>query len=290
MTDEDLELKYDVVLPASASVILEHDYWAYTGLTASMLTGVKGPVKFSAAVSVFVSRGICEVDINLRTHRVKGPAIVNVHAGEIVQLHSLSEDFEASFLVMSKSFVRLMFMYIHDIRALSAVNAVTVVRLPEDLAVAFTEFYTDLTSLTATPATQSRDKAVIYSVLAFYFRTAIKAYDDILNGHDGQQTRLADRFLLLVQEYFRTERFLDFYAKKLGVTSKHLSRTIKTQTGQTAVEWIERFVILEAKVLLKSSNLNIQQISEMLHFPSQSFFGKYFKKYTGISPREFRNT
>lgn len=75
----------------------------------------------------------------------------------------------------------------------------------------------------------------------------------------------------------------------MEVTPKHLSRTVKAQTGYTAVEWIERFVILEAKVLLKSSNLNIQQIADELNFPSQSFFGKYFKKFTGMSPKEFRN-
>lgn len=289
MADEELELTYDVELPARASDILEHDYWAYTGLTAPMVAGVRGPVKFSAAVSVFVSRGQCDVDINLRSHRVKGPSVVNIRAGEIVQLRSVSDDFEASFLVMSKPFVRLIFMYIHDIRSLAAVSSVTVVRIPSDMAGAFTAFYADLMELISGPLYPGRDRAVLFTVLAFYFRTAIHAYDDYVNSSDGHPTRLADKFLLLVEENFRSERFLEFYAKQLGVTPKHLSRTIKSQTGQTAVEWIEQFVILEAKVLLKSSNLNVQQISELLHFPSQSFFGKYFKKFTGISPREFRN-
>ena len=58
----------------------------------------------------------------------------------------------------------------------------------------------------------------------------------------------------------------------------------------TAVSWIERLVVLEAQVMLKSSNLNIQQISDELNFKSQSFFGKYFKKFTGMSPKEFRNS
>lgn len=101
---------------------------------------------------------------------------------------------------------------------------------------------------------------------------------------------MSDRFIRLAQENFRDQRFLDFYAEKMEVTPKHLSRTVKKQTGYTAVEWIERFVILEAKVLLKSSNLNIQQISDELNFRSQSFFGKYFKKFTGMSPKEFRNS
>ena len=105
----------------------------------------------------------------------------------------------------------------------------------------------------------------------------------------SRQGRMSDQFLQLVQEHFREQRFLEFYANVLEVTPKHLSRTVKAQTGFTAVEWIERFVILEAKVLLRSSNLNIQQISAELNFPSQSFFGKYFKKITGMSPKEFRN-
>ena len=60
---------------------------------------------------------------------------------------------------------------------------------------------------------------------------------------------------------------------------------MKNLTGFTAVEWIERYVVLEAKVMLKASNLNIQQISDELNFPSQSFFGKYFKKNVGMSPK-----
>ena len=66
---------------------------------------------------------------------------------------------------------------------------------------------------------------------------------------------------------------MDFYANELSITPKHLSRTVNSQTGFTAVEWIERYVILEAKVMLKSSNMTIQHIADELNFPSQSFFG-----------------
>ena len=81
-----------------------------------------------------------------------------------------------------------------------------------------------------------------------------------------------------------------FYAKELEITTKHLGRTIKAQTGFTASEWLDRLVVLEAKVLLKSTSMTIQQIAEELNFSSQSFFGKYFKNLVGISPKEFRNS
>jgi AraC-type DNA-binding domain-containing proteins len=64
---------------------------------------------------------------------------------------------------------------------------------------------------------------------------------------------------------------------------------IKEAGGKSAGEWIDERVILEVKALLKSTNMTIQQISDELNFPTQSSFGKYFKRLTGISPKEYRN-
>jgi AraC-like DNA-binding protein len=63
---------------------------------------------------------------------------------------------------------------------------------------------------------------------------------------------------------------------------------VKSATGKFAIEWIDDYVMLEAKALLKSTNMTIQQISDELNFPSQSFFGKYFKRREGVSPKEYR--
>jgi AraC-like DNA-binding protein len=63
---------------------------------------------------------------------------------------------------------------------------------------------------------------------------------------------------------------------------------IKEASGTTANDWIDRYVVLEAKALLKSTGMTIQQISEELNFSSQSFFGKYFKRRTGMSPSEYK--
>ena len=101
-------------------------------------------------------------------------------------------------------------------------------------------------------------------------------------------SRTVEVFLRLVRRNFRQERFLEFYADKMKITPKHLSRTIKQQTGLTAAEWIERHIILESKVLLRSSTMSIQQIANYLNFPTQSFFSKYFRKSVGQSPSEFR--
>ena len=99
---------------------------------------------------------------------------------------------------------------------------------------------------------------------------------------------LMQNFLKTVQQYYKKERKVIFYADKLHLSAGYLSTVIKNVSGKTAAEWIDDYVILEAKSLLKSTNLTIQQISDGLNFPSQSFFGKYFKRQTGISPKEYK--
>jgi AraC-like DNA-binding protein len=97
-----------------------------------------------------------------------------------------------------------------------------------------------------------------------------------------------EKFLNLVQTHYREERGLKFYADRLCLTPIHLSRVIKSASHKSANDWIDEHVILEAKALLKSTSMTVQQISEELNFPSQSFFGKYFKRIVGVSPKEYR--
>ena len=83
---------------------------------------------------------------------------------------------------------------------------------------------------------------------------------------------------------------MSFYADKMFLTAKHLSTVVKEISGKTVGEWIDELVILEAKALLNSSSMNIQEIADRLNFANQSFFGKYFKHYTGMSPKEYRKS
>ena len=81
----------------------------------------------------------------------------------------------------------------------------------------------------------------------------------------------------------------DFYAAQLSFSTTYISSNIKHITGKTASQIIDSYVIMEAKSLLINSNMNVQQVSDYLNFPSQSFFGKYFKRLVGISPKVYKN-
>ena len=99
---------------------------------------------------------------------------------------------------------------------------------------------------------------------------------------------LFKEFIRLVSEHHRKERRVDFYAEQLFLSPKHFSTVIKKVSGKTAGQWIDEYVILEAKTLLKYSVMSIQEVAYYMNFPNPSFFGKYFKQHTGMSPSEYK--
>ena len=104
----------------------------------------------------------------------------------------------------------------------------------------------------------------------------------------SRQEELFAAFIQTLALHHKQERSVAFYAGKLCVTPKYLSLLVKNVSNRTAGEWIDNYVVLEAKALLSSSTLSIQEISDRLNFANQSFFGKYFKQHAGISPTEYR--
>ena len=103
--------------------------------------------------------------------------------------------------------------------------------------------------------------------------------------------RNADYFkqlIALLREHYRTERSVEFYAAQMNLTPKHLSRVVRSYSGKSVHQWIDQFVVLEIKNLLKYSDMSIQQISYELNFPNPSFMGQYFKRIAGMTPGEYR--
>lgn len=108
--------------------------------------------------------------------------------------------------------------------------------------------------------------------------------------NDTNRSRVTfDNFIRLVAENYTKYRNVGFYADQLCLTPKYLSKVVKNFSGKSAPEWIDAYVILEAKNLLKYSDLAIKEIVYRLNFPNQSVFYKFFKTRTGITPSQYRN-
>ena len=103
----------------------------------------------------------------------------------------------------------------------------------------------------------------------------------------ARQEEIFHRFIKLVEKNYTVERNIGFYADKLCITPKYLSQLIYKASGIYAGDHIDNYVISEAKMLIKSRKYTIAQVSDMLNFTSQAYFGRYFKKHTGMTPLEF---
>ena len=103
------------------------------------------------------------------------------------------------------------------------------------------------------------------------------------------RTNYVKEFVSLVVKHHQEDRSVAFYAKKMFISPKYLSLIVKETTGRSASQWIDDYVIIAAKRMLRFSGKNIQQIAYELNFPNQSAFGKYFKRVTSLSPTEFQH-
>ena len=129
---------------------------------------------------------------------------------------------------------------------------------------------------------------VLY-LIAGLWSDALESLKQNQPTHTGRTRLIFDNFMKLVEEYHTMHRNVGFYADKLNLTPKYLSKLVKVSSGRSAPEWIDAYVILEAKNLLKHSNIAIKEIVYKLNFPNQSVFYKFFKMRTGMTPSEYRN-
>ena len=113
------------------------------------------------------------------------------------------------------------------------------------------------------------------------------ALDDSDSVESRQDTILRS-FLKLVWKHYKSEHNVDFYAKRLCLSSKHLSRVVRNSLGKTPYAVIRDELLQKAMELLKTTKKPIQEISSELHFSEVASFCKFFKKHTGLSPTTYR--
>lgn len=131
---------------------------------------------------------------------------------------------------------------------------------------------------------KSMGQTICYEILNMYFTN-----QPLQPLQQGKKDVVFQNFMLSLFRFYRKERDVSFYARMQHITPRYFSAIIKEKTGDSALQWIVRMVITEAKQLLEESDLSIKEIADQLNFPTQSFFGKYFKQYAGVSPKEYRN-
>ena len=251
---------------------------------------MRNPHKFDFFMFVKHFAGSATLKIDMEEYVLSGPInTIKLAPGQIVSIEQKSDDFDAIVMLMSKRFVENLMVYMNGSIPLRFGKNVSIIEhcnLEED-------YFSNIFFNAIRRILQDKDNPyrlqVVQHVIMAIFYSSTKVRDAVENEPARSNADvLTKKFLTLVKEHFRKERQLQFYADTLCITPRYLSRVVKESSGSSAAEWIERCVVLEARALLKSTNMTVQQISDELNFPSQTFFGKYFKRHVGMSPKEYR--
>lgn len=113
--------------------------------------------------------------------------------------------------------------------------------------------------------------------------------DNHLNPYPTKAFLITRLYHDLLIENIDYNRDIDFYSKKLDITPNHLNKSVKAATGKTAISLLNEISILKAKMLLRNTNKSIGEIAFELGIEDQSYFSRFFKKATGLTPLQYRN-
>ncbi len=133
---------------------------------------------------------------------------------------------------------------------------------------------------------------IIRSIFFALILEIIAEYEKVFNTIDKpsniKANNLSDRFFRILATNYKTNRTVKFYADKLNLTPKYLSTAIKRATGRPILVWIHEAILIEAKMLLRTTDMTVQQIADQLNFSSPSAFVQFIKKHTGKTPRNLQ--
>ena len=147
----------------------------------------------------------------------------------------------------------------------------------------------DLDVLSKTYQITSRIIALLEQATVLDFaRMFIRQQADTPQEEMEKERLLMIRFTFLLFQHYKTHRQVKFYADTLNVSSNHFTRMIKKVSHRTPSEWILLVTINQAKKLLRQNRVSIKEVAQELNFPEQFTFRKYFKLYTGVSPKEYK--
>ncbi|MDL2266337.1 helix-turn-helix domain-containing protein [Parabacteroides sp. OttesenSCG-928-G21] len=247
------------------------------------------PLKVDFTIGIICIKGTMKGSVNLQQYSTQAPCLFILMANQILQYESFSDDFSGRFIIMSKKFIESLFNNMQEtFPAFLSVRESPWIPLNEEALASMMNYYGMIQSAVRKKDNPYRLEIAKLLTRAFFYGAGY--YFHQLNEKEKTKRELlVDDFLKLVQSNYKNQRAVDFYADKLCLTPKYLSKVIKENSGKSASDWIEEYVLMEAKSLLKSTKMTVQQISDELNFPSQSFFGKYFKRHSGFSPKEYRN-
>ena len=247
------------------------------------------PISLDVDIITFCIKGTLDISIGHNSYTLHENDFILIPSTKVLQLSHKSENFNAVSLYVKPGF----FAVNHDTKSLETrailiehpCHHLTPEKMEHILSLInyLKQILQDSTHIYLKQIVLNALETLFYEISNSLLKEKKNESSDSTSGKE-----VLKKFIKDIENHFRKERTITFYAEKACLTPKYFSMLIHRQTGKHAKKWIDGYTIMEAKAMLKSTHLSIQQISYELNFATPSHFGRYFKHHTNLSPRQYR--
>ena len=278
------------------------DFLVYDDIRADLLKFYASfPCKIYACVICYVARGSIKATVNLWEYQVKQNDYVVLMPGSFIQIKEVSDDVQVCFAGYSSQFLDKVNFWKIISPLMVNVFKKPIFSLTEDLGQIYHEFldlgqiYHEFFSLMTKCSVFDNvfnSSDIAQSALTFMISTLHNAIAQGLVEIDNKPTTreqtIVSEFLQLAFENYHEEHKISFYAHEANLTLSHFCNVIRKTTGYTPQEIIMSMIIMDAQTQLKGTSTTVSRIAASLGFNTPTTFNRYFRKYTGMTPQEYR--
>lgn len=240
---------------------------------------------------VLCRRGRADIRIEFRQWNLSPSKAFILFPGDVIIIENATEDFEVEMLRYDRAMLREASLHLeqsvyHDLkRGRCSGDEGLVSEIFEPMFQLLRIYFRD-------GDCRYKDQIVLFQMKAFllHFHDRTSRLKKVEDTGSQRVNELFNQFMQLVERDYKTYHEVSHYAAELNITPKYLVNITKAIAGHSPKTIIDHYIILQLKKALHSSDISIKQLTWDYHFSEPSFFCRYFKRLTGMSPQEFRTS
>ncbi len=289
--------KINQMVPSGISLGIGDDFFISRLQERPQYTYLQYPFRVDCYLAAYCVEGSVDCSVNLTDYHLTTGTLLLITPGNIIRItqpDELDQNLRVTLICVSASYISN--IGINPSKVL--VEAVEVLRDPcihlsDDEAEMLHKYVNLALDITKTDSQFVKESigglvsSVFYQFAGFLANS--KRREDMEKPvRTTRQRQMLEQFMKLAINDHAREHLVGYYADKMCVTPKYLSKIVKEASGRSVPDWLGELLILDAKNMLRHTDMTIKEISARLNFPSQSFFFRFFKNHTGQTPTQYR--
>ena len=297
MSDNILKISFNVIKDNIKSDSLEDNFLIFDNFSngsdvMGFMTATDYPVRLNTiTIIAFCIDGYIKINLGLNQLTISKNRLCVISHDQIIQTTEVSPDFKAGFMVIRRYFFNSQNHFMEIININNNLRKKPFFALSQNEMQEYIMIF-DMIKKKIVEKDNTYRLQIIknYCEITFYniYNLVLRENDTPKETIQNNNSLIYEKFIKSVEEHYRKEHCVKFYADIICLTPKYLSSVIFDVSGKHASDWIHEYIILEIKALLKSTGMNLKEISNLLNFCTPSHFGRFFKRYTGYTPSEYK--